>query len=94
LLLFDAEVGSEALLAGKLDALGDVLRNGSLVFASPFVVDVADGRVLGTITGRPLSLASSGAALVPAQPASAESLALGPLTWQTPKSEVSISSIR
>jgi hypothetical protein len=62
--------------------------------ASPFVVDVADGRVLGTITGRPLSLASSGAALVPAQPASAESLALGPLTWQTPKSEVSISSIR
>jgi hypothetical protein len=94
LLLFDAEVGSEALLAGKLDALGDVLKNGSLVFASPFVVDVADGRVLGTITGRPLSLASSGAALVPAQPASAESLALGPLTWQTPKSEVSISSIR
>jgi len=85
LLLFDAEVGTEALLPGKLDPLGDVLKSGSLVFASPLVVDVVTGRVLGSISGRPLSLTSSGAALVPKEPACAESLARGPLTWQTPR---------
>jgi hypothetical protein len=84
LLLFDAELGSEATLPAKLDALSDVLRSGTLVFVSPYVVDVAEGRVLGAISGRPLSLASSGAALVPAQPPSADALAQGPLNWQTP----------
>lgn len=84
LLLFDAELGSEAALPGKLDALSDVLRSGTLVFASPYVVDVAEGRVLGEIEGRPLSLSISGAALVPAQPPSANSLAEGPLSWQSP----------
>lgn len=84
LLLFDAERGSESTLPGKLDALSDVLKSGTLVFASPYVVDVAEGRILGAIGGRPLALSSAGAALVPAQPPTANSLAEGPLSWQTP----------
>jgi hypothetical protein len=84
LLVFDADAGTETPLPGKLDALGDVLRSGSLVFASPFVIDVAEGRVLGSIEGRPLALSNSGAGLVPASAATSESLGEGPVYWQTP----------
>lgn len=82
LLLFDAETGTAAPLAGSVDPFGNVLVQGSLVLASPLVVDVATGSVRGSVTGAALALSSGGDALVPAVPASASSLAIGPLTWQ------------
>jgi hypothetical protein len=83
ILMFDAETGTLSALPGRLDPLGALLRQGALVFASPLLVDVEAGRVLGSVSGRPLALASSGKLLLPAAPASSTALAEGPLTWHS-----------
>jgi hypothetical protein len=85
LVLFDAEVDREAALPGELAPFGDVLRQGALVFASPELVDVASGRVLGNVAGKALALSTSGAVLVPAKAATESSLAEGPLSWRVPE---------
>ncbi|MGC4094202.1 MAG: hypothetical protein QM756_41085 [Polyangiaceae bacterium] len=85
LFLFDADSRRETDLKAPLDPFGDVLVTGSLVFASPWLVDLESGRVRGPVAGKGLALASSGAVLVPAQPPSERALAEGPLTWRRPE---------
>ncbi|HET9953876.1 MAG TPA: hypothetical protein VFQ61_05215 [Polyangiaceae bacterium] len=82
LLIFDAEAHREALLPGSLESFGSVFVTGSLVYASPLLVDVAQGRVLGQIAARPLALTRGGQLLIPQIPATDEHLAEGPLAWK------------
>jgi hypothetical protein len=84
LLLFDAGTGAVTPLGGTLDPLGDALVGASLALVSPLLVELGSGAVRGSIPGRALALSSSGSALFAATPASATSLAWGPLTWQGP----------
>jgi len=81
--LFDAQAKSARELSAVLSQDGELLHNGPLCFASPFLFDVERGRVLGRVEGRPLALARSGALLFAQKPANAAELAEGPLTWQT-----------
>ncbi|MFZ5896685.1 MAG: hypothetical protein ACOY0T_36855 [Myxococcota bacterium] len=85
LLLFDAEAGELTPLPTPLDAFGDVLVTGALVFASPWLVDLESGRVRGRVAGKALALSTSGAVLVPAVAATDQALDEGPLTWRLPE---------
>lgn len=82
---FTLEGGDEAPLPEQLDPYGGVLVQGDLLYVSPLVIDVGKGKVLGRVPGPALALTRSGAVLLPASPASAESLARGPLRWQSPE---------
>jgi hypothetical protein len=85
LVLHDVASGDETVLPGKTAALPDLLRAGTDAFVTPLVVDVAAGKELGKISGRPLALASDGRALVAqGRDADATQLAVGPLAWETP----------
>jgi hypothetical protein len=85
LLFFDADTGTETALPETLDAFATLIVSGPLVFATPWVIDVQNGRVLGRVSGKGLALSNAGAVLVPATTATDQTLDEGPLTWRTPE---------
>ena len=64
----------------------DLVQSRSIVAVSPLVVDLAAGKLLGGVPGRPLAVADDGRVLVAAGgDASADRLAMGPLVWRLPE---------
>ncbi len=85
LLLHDVDTGREQPLAGRVANLPDVRVSGHLAIVEPLLVDVAAGKLLGKIDGRPLAISSAGLVLVAeGRQAEAHKLALGPLRWRAP----------
>jgi hypothetical protein len=77
--------GAETLFAGTLDPFARFFRAGSIVAFAPWVVDVSAGRLLGTISSRPLAVATDGRILVATSaPGDATSPPIGPLRWVAP----------
>lgn len=85
-LLYDANSDRLSELPAKLEPLHEAVQTGPMVHASPLVVDLAAGRCIGNVSGRSLAVSLSGEVLLAAVPASAETLARGPLLWQAPES--------
>jgi hypothetical protein len=85
LVWFDSERGTDVLLTGAIPPFAGLVVEGAFVAVGSLVVDAREGRVLGSVPGRPLALATDGAALVPeGGAASATAFARGPLRWHTP----------
>lgn len=81
----DAVRGSETQLFDGIPPFAGLVAYGSLVAVGSLVVDVAAGRVLGTLPGRPLALTSDGEALVPEGGfRTNDAFARGPLRWRAP----------
>lgn len=85
LLFFDADSGNETPLGVEVDAFVNVLVSGGLAFVSPWLIDVASGRLQGRISGKGLALSTTGAVLVPALAGTDQTLDEGPLTWRAPE---------
>lgn len=85
LVWFDAVRGADRLLTASIPPFAGLVVEGSLVAIGSLVVDARVGRVLGTLPGRPLALASDGKALVAEGGApNATAFARGPLRWHAP----------
>ena len=85
LLIADVDAKNETRLVKLPDPLPDVVTQRPLAAVSPFVIDVAQGRVVGTFAGRPLALTDEGRVLIAAgQDARGKQLAMGPLRWLSP----------
>ncbi|HEY3495674.1 MAG TPA: hypothetical protein VGK73_13345 [Polyangiaceae bacterium] len=85
LFFFDGHSGRESALPGNIERLANVVTDGPRVAVGSRIFDLAEPRELGSVTGRPLALATNGEALVAeGGGASADRLARGPLRWQTP----------
>lgn len=84
-ILYDARNRQLRTLPGQLDRFAEALQTGHMVHASPFVVDLAAGRWLGSISGPALAVSQRGEVLLATEPASAEALARGPLLWRAPE---------
>jgi hypothetical protein len=85
LLWVDATSGAETTLLGEIEPFAGLVVEGSMVAVGRLVVDAASGRVLGSVSGRPLALTPAGEALVAEGGApSAEAYARGPLRWHAP----------
>lgn len=69
---------------GPSDPLSPILRQGPLVLARPWVVDLGQGKAVGRVEGEGLALSSRGAVLVARVAADAHRTALGPLEWMNP----------
>ncbi len=81
----DAERGTETQLFDGIAPFAGLVVEGSLVAVGSLVVDVAAGRVLGTVPGRPLALTAGGEALVPEGGfRTNDTFARGPLRWRAP----------
>lgn len=81
----DVERGTETELFDGIAPFAGLVVEGSLVAVGSLVVDVAAGRVLGTLPGRPLALTEGGEALVPEGGfRTNEAFARGPLRWRAP----------
>jgi hypothetical protein len=82
LVVHDADSGTERVLEVEGVRTPEVHVRGSLVVASPWLVDLGRGSVLGSFQGRPLALLASGeVAVARGRDADAGRLAQGPLTW-------------
>jgi hypothetical protein len=85
LLWVDAERGTETQLFDGIAPFAGLVVEGDLVAVGTLVMDVAAGRVLGTLPGRPLALTAGGEALVPEGGfRTNEAFAHGPLRWRAP----------
>lgn len=83
LLLFEPNRPLEPL--GTLYPYARIVRAGSTFALYPLVVDLADGKLLGHLSRRPLTVSRDGQALVAlGRAADATGLAVGPLVWETP----------
>ncbi len=71
-------------LLGAFEPLAPLVHQAPLVFAAPWVVDLAERRLLGRVNGEGLALSSRGAVLVASQPGESNSLPMGPLRWALP----------
>lgn len=85
LVLLDVDQETTKTLLTSLPRLPSVLSDGPLAAVGTWILDLAAGEVIGSVSARPLSLTPTGHALVPqGGPASAERLAHGPLRWERP----------
>ncbi|HTQ02266.1 MAG TPA: hypothetical protein VMI54_00365 [Polyangiaceae bacterium] len=85
LVWIDTLRGSETVLFDAIPPFAGLVVEGSLVAVGSLVVDVAAGRVLGTLPGRPLALSAEGAGLIPEGGfQTSTAFARGPLRWRPP----------
>jgi hypothetical protein len=88
LVWFDAVRGADRLLTASIPPFAGLVVAGSLVAVGSLVIDARVGRVLGSVPGRPLALATDGAALIAEGGApNATAFARGPLRWHAPAPE-------
>jgi hypothetical protein len=85
LVWFDTERGTDVLLSSAIPPFAGLVVQGSVVAVGSLVIDARQGRVLGSVPGRPLALTPDGAALLAeGGAANATAFARGPLRWHTP----------
>jgi hypothetical protein len=82
--LFMGDARAPLALIGPVEPLASILYQAPVVFAPPWVVDLAAARVLGQVAEPGLGLAKQGAVLVARQPGDAHRLPMGPLAWIHP----------
>jgi hypothetical protein len=89
LVWLDALHGTETVSRTGISPFAGLVVENGVVAVGSVVLDARTGRVLGTVPGRPLALASDGSALVAeGGAANAEAFARGPLRWHAPEPEL------
>lgn len=82
--LYLGDARQELTLIGPVSPLARIWRQASTVFVAPWVIDMAEGRVMGRVEADALALSRRGAVLAAREPGDAQRLPVGPLTWHTP----------
>jgi hypothetical protein len=86
LLVVNVDTGSETPLAALPSPVADVIVQSPMAVVTPFVVDVRQGNVIGTLSRRPLAVTTQGHVLVAlGRDGDANQVARGPLLWQEPE---------